>query len=341
MLDIEKTEDLIGYLRRAGRIDSNETPRCQPLAGGVSNRTVWVERENGEAWVLKQALEKLRVPTEWLCSPERVHREALGMRWLSELAPPGSIPALLFEDRDTHLIAMEAVAHPHENWKTRLLRGEIDDESISQFGELLGAIHRNAWRLRDELRPRFADDAYFLHLRLNPYYRFSAEQVPEANSFVSALIDETLREKRTLTHGDYSPKNILVRENRLILLDHEVIHWGDPAFDVGFGMTHLLSKAHHLPRHRQAFTEAALTFWNTYSLAARDMLESAPGIEDRSVRHTLACLLARVAGRSLLEYLSDDERERQKNVVISMLTNSPTTMLDLIQRFSERIALCP
>ena len=68
------------------------------LAGGVSNRTVLVERESGEAWVVKQALAKLRVQVDWFSSPERIHREADGLRWLAQFAPPGSITPLVFED---------------------------------------------------------------------------------------------------------------------------------------------------------------------------------------------------------------------------------------------------
>ena len=58
-------------------------------------------------------------------------------------------------------------------------------------------------------------------------------------------------------HGDYSPKNVLVHDGRLVLLDHEVIHFGDPGFDLGFSLTHLLSKAHHLPAERENFATAA------------------------------------------------------------------------------------
>ncbi len=61
-------------------------------------------------------------------------------------------------------------------------------------------------------------------------------------------------------HGDYSPKNILIHKDRLVLLDHEVIHFGDPAFDLGFSMTHFLSKAHHLPAQRREFASAAGSF---------------------------------------------------------------------------------
>src|SRR5205823_8859415 len=92
-LDIEQPDALVAYLRRSGRIGPDECPRVRVLAGGVSNRTVLVERRapagHAEAWVLKQALPKLRVPVDWFSSPARIHREALGLRWLARLAPPG------------------------------------------------------------------------------------------------------------------------------------------------------------------------------------------------------------------------------------------------------------
>jgi 5-methylthioribose kinase len=129
-------------------------------------------------------------------------------------------------------------------------------------------------------------------------------------------------------HGDYSPKNVLVHNGRLILLDHEVIHWGDPAFDLGFSMTHLLSKAHHLTQHRAAFLNAAQHYWDVYDDASN---------ESRAVRHTLGCLLARVAGRSPLEYLNEDERVRQKGAVLKLMAAPPQKIRDLIEGF----AACP
>src|SRR5687768_18614144 len=119
-LDIENADALVAYLRREGRIEPDETPRVRVLAGGVSNRTVLVERASGEAWVLKQALAKLRVKVDWFSDPARIGREALALKYLPELAPPGAITPLVFEDPSHHLLAMRAVPQPHENWKTML-----------------------------------------------------------------------------------------------------------------------------------------------------------------------------------------------------------------------------
>jgi 5-methylthioribose kinase len=335
-LDIEQPGALVAYLRRSGRIGADECPRVRILAGGVSNRTVLVERRApagpGEAWVLKQALPKLRVPVDWFSSPARIHREALGLRWLARLAPPGTITPLVFEDHDRHLLAMRAVPQPHENWKAMLLAGRLDGDHVAQFGRLLGTIHRAAYQQREQVAPAFDDRSFFESLRLEPYYGYTATQAPEAAPFLGALVEETRARRLTLVHGDYSPKNVLVHRGRLVLLDHEVIHFGDPAFDLGFSLTHLLSKAHHLPEHRDEFGAAARQYWQVYRRALGPV-PWADELEARAVRHTLGCLLGRVAGRSPLEYLDAGERARQRAAVLALLPDPPETVSDLVSRF--------
>jgi aminoglycoside phosphotransferase (APT) family kinase protein len=335
-LDIEQPAALTAYLRRAGRIAPDEEPALRALSGGVSNRTVLVERSTGQAWVLKQALAKLRVPVDWFSSPERIHREALGLRWLVQLAPPGAIPGFVFEDQEQHLLAMEAVPQPHDNWKTLLLAGQVSDNHVQQFGRLLAHIHCNAYERRDEVARIFHDRSFFESLRLEPYYGYTAAQVPPAAPFLHALMDETRARRVTLVHGDYSPKNILVYQERLILLDHEVIHFGDPAFDLGFSLTHLLSKAHHLLDHRLQFAAAARRYWQVYRQSIGEA-EWAHDLEAYAARHTLACLLARVAGRSPLEYLNASERTRQREAVLSLISNTPSTIVQLIEQWLQEI----
>ncbi|MEX0715139.1 MAG: phosphotransferase [Planctomycetaceae bacterium] len=335
-LDIERPEALLAYLRAAGHVAPDETPVLRRLDGGVSNRTMWIARPNGETWVVKQALAKLRVQVDWFSSPERIHREADGLRWLQELAPPGTVPRLVFEDHAAHLIAMEAVPEPHSNWKSLLLDGELERDHVTQFAVLLAMIHANSFHRRDAVRPVFVDRGFFESLRLEPYYGYTAEQVPAARAFLSELIAATRQRACTLVHGDYSPKNVLVHAGRLTLLDHEVIHWGDPAFDLGFSITHFLSKANHLPHRRADFANAARHHWATYfdRVAAEPWADE---LETLAARHTLACLLARVRGRSPLEYLSESSRRRQEAVVVALLDDPPPTIDRLISRFVQDI----
>ncbi len=331
-LDIENPAMLIDYLRREEHILPNEVPAIEPLTGGVSNRTMLVVRENGEAWVVKQALAKLRVAVDWFSDPERIHREAAGLRALVTLLPAGVIPPLIFEDQREHLLGMAAVAQPHENWKSLLLAGQVEPEQMMQFGQILGTIHRRATENQAELAPLFRDRTFFESLRLEPYYAYTAAEVPPAAPFLAELIAATRRRTLTLVHGDYSPKNLLLRNGQLVLLDYEVIHWGDPAFDLGFSLTHLLSKAHHLPALRSTFAMSAEIYWQAY-LAALDNVPWRDELEAWVVQQTLACLLARVAGRSPLEYLSASERQSQQRALLSLLPQPPHTVKQLINAF--------
>jgi 5-methylthioribose kinase len=336
MLDIEQPGDLLAYLRQSGHIAPDETPTVERLAGGVSSRTVRVTRASGEAWVLKQSLAQLRVSVEWFSDPQRIHTEAAALRWMPQLAPAGAAPALIFEDHAEHLLAMQAVPQPHENWKSRLLAGGLAERHVLAFGRLLAGIHRHSSERLDELAPDFSDKRFFETLRVEPYYRYTATQVPAAAKFLAQLIDDTLAQHAALVHGDYSPKNVLIYADRLVLLDYEVAHIGDPAFDLGFSLTHLLSKAHHLAAQRADFGKAAAAYWRAYAEA----LGAVPwreGLEARAVRHTLGCLLARVAGRSPLEYLSPAERARQRAAVLALLPAPPLTVAELVERFLEQV----
>lgn len=335
-LDIENFPALLEYLRRTGCIGPDEQPRLTNLAGGVSNRTVLLDRADGESWVLKQALEQLRVRVDWHSDPRRIEREAAGMRVLAGIAPPGSITPLVFLDPAEHLLAMLAVPSPHENWKAMLMAGRVEPDHVRQFAHLLAMVHRAGNEQRRRLAPQFDDRSYFETLRLEPYYLYSAQRMPAVQSFLTRLVDDTRSTRYTLVHGDYSPKNILVHEGRLVLLDHEVIHFGDGAFDLGFAMTHLLSKAHALPKHRGQFREAAELFWETY----RNQVGDAGGseLEERACRHTLGCLLARCIGRSPLEYLAPEAAARQANVASLMMDDPPPKVSLLIDRFVRGIA---
>ena len=334
--DIEDFDGLRDYLTTRGYIKSGETVSFTNLRGGVSNRTVKVAWTDGRGWVLKQALAKLRVDVDWFSSPERIGVEAKALRCLNRLAPPGTTPAFIFEDLTQHLMGMEAIPEEHENWKNVLLSGRIISDHFEQFGLLLGAIHRRSSEAISEVRQLFSDTTYFENLRLEPYYLYAARNTEEASGFLNALAQETVLHKDCLVHGDFSPKNTLIYQNKLILLDYEVVHVGDPGFDLGFALTHFLSKAHHLPTERYRLACAAELFWQVYREEIAQ-LNWAKELEQRVVRHTLGCLLARVAGKSPLEYLTSAEMIRQRDAVLALMREPPASVPKLIAEFIRKI----
>jgi len=335
-LDIERLEELQAYLRAQGILDPEDRPAMCVLSGGVSNRAVLVEIPPRAPFVVKQALSRLRVATEWRAEPARIHREARALEYLCALVPRGSVPKLLFEDRRHHLIGMSAVPQPHRNWKELLLEGQLSLNHVGQFAALLGTIHSKSSADPVLARGEFADRSFFESLRLEPYYRYAAQEIVATRPFFGRLIEETLTARLALVHGDYSPKNILIYREGLVLLDHEVVHFGDPAFDVGFSLTHLLSKALHVTCSRRDFLEAARIYVRRY-LECLDRIEWRDELEPRAVRHTLGCLLARVVGRSPLEYLSPAEQQTQLRFVLQWIPHPQPRLCALIDAFSEEL----
>lgn len=335
-LNIEHKAELIDYLREKGHVKPAEELKVKILPGGVSNRTIWLERADGSSWVIKQALEKLRVQVDWYSHPRRIHQEALGLEWFARFCPKGSVPELLFFDGAEHLLAMEAVPVPHENYKTQLLREHIQPKYFEQLGKMLGRIHAQAEQKKTEMAAAFAEYSFFESLRLEPYYEYTAEQLPAAGDFLHELCRSCRSHRYTLVHGDYSPKNILLQQNRLVLLDYEVAHYGDGTFDIGFMMTHLLSKAHHLAQSRAKLFQGAKFFWKAYASGVAGHWDAQR--ESRAVDHTLACLLARVHGRSPLEYLSPEEQHFQTETTMQLIAQRPGTLPTLIESFASNLS---
>src|SRR5205814_5530763 len=90
---------------------------------------------------------------------------------------------------------------------------------------------------------------------------------------------------------------------------------------------------HHLVHWRALFVSAAHVYVNRYLQSLEAVAWRTP-LEQRAVRHALACLLARVAGRSPLEYLTQQERAVQLRISRDLIANPPHLLADLIVRFS-------
>jgi 5-methylthioribose kinase len=329
-MNVEEPASLKSYLAERGYT----LGESHILAGGVSNLTVLVRLTDGSSMVVKQARDQLRSAVEWKCDPGRIRQEALAMEWLSRWTPAGSIPRLLFLDTANHILAMEAIPQPHDEWKKLLLSGQIHLDHFSKFGELLAAIHRGSYLERAEVEPIFRDQSFFFSLRLEAYYLYAADHEPRAAAFLRELVRETQARRFALVHGDYSPKNVLVRGDRLVLLDHEAANFGEPTFDVGFALTHFLSKALHLREHRELLRAGAHEFWRAYRRGLPAIPELAD-VSERAVRHTLGCLMGRVAGKSLLEYMSPNERDTQRAIVLRCIEKLPAGIEDLIDQFTD------
>jgi 5-methylthioribose kinase len=292
------------------------------LGGGVSNTVLLIEA-NGQRFILKQSLAKLRVEQEWYSDRARVFRESSALRQLAAFLPPRAVPEVLFEDCDNFLFAMTAAPPQAETWKAQLLRGSASQDVAGQAGSILGKMIAATWRdpgFEDE----FGDQTVFDQLRIDPYYRSTAMRHPNLAARLAELIAESSRRRFSLVHGDWSPKNLLISDSGVMAIDFEVIHYGDPSFDAAFLLNHLLLKSFYLPRWRSRYHAAAASFWSTLR---QHLPQEADWFEAATIRHLGALMLARVDGKSPAEYIREEAlKQRIRHFAHALILEPPATI---------------
>jgi 5-methylthioribose kinase len=300
------------YLAGQGLWPRGAPMSVRELGGGVSNTVLLVEGKgpDGEErrWVVKQSLEKLRVKDDWRSERSRIFREAEAIQALSPVLGPGSVPQVVHVGLDDYLFVMTAAPAGSATWKEALLEGQVDADVSRQAGKLL-ALMISGSQLDPSFQAAFADRAVFDQLRIDPYYRTTAARHPDVGPLIRKLIDDSWQIRSAIVHGDFSPKNILVRNSHIFLIDFEVVHWGDPAFDAGFLLNHLFLKAFHQPQYARAYFSSAGDFWA--ELAAGTAGAPLVDFEKMTVRHLGALMLARIDGKSPVEYIRGDTRKEQ------------------------------
>lgn len=300
--------------------------RVSELTGGVSNIVLLVEHPAGR-FVLKQALPQLRVEQEWFSDIRRIFREAEALRILAPMLPPGSVPEVLFEDRENYAFAMTAAPEGAESWKALLMRNEADSSIAEQAGVILGTLMRRSWNSADMART-FTDITIFDELRLDPYYRRLMALHPNLSVQIGNLIESCRTRKICLVHGDWSPKNILVRDAKAMAIDFEVIHFGDPSFDAAFLLNHLLLKTFYGIAGAPMLAEA---FWN----ALRTEMPDAPWFESATIAQLGGLLLARIDGKSPAEYIRDPQLKQQiRSFAHDLIVRSPSSIGEVWERYA-------
>lgn len=339
------TSNAITYLRERGLVGSQEVVKVRKLTGGVSNAVLYVARSDDEDFVLKQAREQLQVADPWFCSVERILREIEVLRVCERVLQPAddtataaaTTPRLLFTDRDNFLFTMSAVAS-HETWKEQLLRGTADLATSAACGCLLGRLHAGTQHGAG-LPESFSNRDFFEDLRVDPYYRQVARVHPELQGAIDILIRSVYDHQECLVHGDFSPKNLLVDAGGLVLVDFEVGHFGDPAFDLGFFLAHLLLKSFHARPDHASYLALIERFWDSYAVQVRPVANSGQweSLCRRTIVNLAGCLLARVDGKSRVEYLADAQRDQVRRFARQLLLAPPPSLAAVVQQAGKTL----
>jgi len=286
-----------------------EARRMDALGGGVSCDVIAVDLADGRRVVVKRALPKLRVAADWRAPPERSAAEVAWIRMVARI-DPGWVPRVLAEDPARHLFVMAFLPFPV--WKTQLAAGMVDIGFAAEAGRRLARIHA-------EPASGFGNSAQFRALRIEPYLLFTADRHPDVAARIRGIAAGVAQARIAVMHGDVSPKNILAGAEGPIFLDAETACLGDPAFDLAFCLNHLLLKGVWHPEHAPALNAAFAALVEGYAPDA--------AMAERSAALLAALLLARVDGKSPVEYLTEDrQRDLVRACAIPLLKQAPESL---------------
>jgi aminoglycoside phosphotransferase (APT) family kinase protein len=325
---------LVPLLRKAGLDVSIRS--IVPFTGGVSSDIVRVDLGDGSVVCAKRALPRLKVAGVWEAPLERNHYEIAWLKLAASIVPKVA-PKVLGEDELNGIALLEFLApQDYLVWKDELLAGRFEARIPDAVASALSRIHTATWK-RECIAREFPTDRMFDALRLAPYLRTLAERTPDLADCITNVADEISATHVALVHGDVSPKNILISRQSAqpVLLDAECAWFGDPAFDAAFCMNHLFLKAIHVRAIRPQLVVAAGRFFATW-------LAGLPGdcrtdVEQRLARLLPCLLLARVDGKSPVEYLDENERAAVRAVSRPLIAEPAHSVDALIRRFVESL----
>ena len=314
---------ILAALRRIGIIGAGETARCRPLEGGVSS-DIWLVELPGRRLCVKRALPQLKTAQRWEAPVARNHYEFAWFREAGRICPD-AVPPLVGEDAEAGLFGMEYLDPAwFPVWKNQLRDGLADPATAAAVGARLALIH-GATAGDGAIARRFATDDNFYAIRLEPYLIATGRAHPDLTDKLAALAAATAGARLALVHGDVSPKNILIGPRGPVFLDAECAWYGDPAFDLAFCLNHLLLKCLWVPA-------AAGGFLGCFDRLADDYLgavgwEPRAALESRAARLLPGLFLARVDGKSPVEYLTQATDKARVRRVARAFLDRPTTRL--------------
>jgi aminoglycoside phosphotransferase (APT) family kinase protein len=288
--------EFLDCLRRDGWVRDRRA-RLTPLSGGVSSEIYLVE-DGDSQFVVKRALARLKVKDDWFADVSRNASEWAFIECVGSFLPE-AVPQVRLANHEMGYFGMEFLGDDFANWKALLLRGVVEVKHARMAGRILGEIHRRTTG-RDDLRQRFDTTTNFHQLRTAPYLLTTGGRHPDLQELFVAEAMRLEATRECLIHGDFSPKNILIRAERMVLLDCEVAWYGDPAFDVAFLLNHLFLKGIYHAPHDLGFASMIGEFWTSYVASRQSVAED---WEMRVTRLLLMLMLARMDGKSPVEYL--------------------------------------
>jgi S-methyl-5-thioribose kinase len=303
--------NLSDYLRGIGLLGRDETAQIEPAGDGNIN---WVRRVRARdrSFIVKQARLHLERFPEYEAPTERIVCEARYYETVRALDRDGVCPALLHFDPDACVLVLEDLGDA-PRLEAVLARGDDARDVATRLARFLGLVHAAtagdaslaAHFPNDGMRRLHGDHIFTLPFAPNEFplaapVRARAEAIWRDGRIAAVARDayaEYLDRADALVHADVQATNVLVAPRGAVLLDAEIAHAGDPAFDLGTLFAHLWLPA--VARGRASDADAAIRAARTAYTSANAKLEA------RARRYAAIELLRRTIGAARVAAVAD------------------------------------
>jgi 5-methylthioribose kinase len=254
--------NLPDYLGKLGLRGPGEAVAVEPAGDGNIN---WVRRvrigaaaaPRGRSWIVKQARPALERFPEYRAPTERILYEQRYVETARRFDADGVLPRIEAFDGGARVLVLEDLGAA-ERLDAALARGADASAAAARLGGFLGRVHAGtrdpalaAAFANDAMRRLHGDHIFVLPLRPNDF-PLPPALLPRARSLAGdaelvriadAAYARYLEPRGALVHADVQAGNVLLAPAGPKLLDAEIAHVGDPAFDVGTLLAHLLLPA--------------------------------------------------------------------------------------------------
>lgn len=301
--------DLGPYLESVGIIPRNSSVVVTRAGDGNIN---WVRRvvAGNQAWIVKQARPALEAFPEYAVSTERIVFEARYFEVARPFDRDGILPRIEHFDPEARVLVLEDLTQA-TRLDAAIVAGRDFSAALSRLTAFLGRVHAGTGRPElasrfenSEMRRLHGDHIFSLPFRENdfPLTPAVAERGLQvrADATLVATIDAAfvryLESNACLVHADVQPTNVLLTPNAAKLLDAEIAHLGDPAFDIGVLLAHL--RIAEIAHPTSASTLAAV--WSSYASQFDEASFAA------AARYAGIEMLRRTLGAARVPAVSDD-----------------------------------
>jgi len=246
--------NLPAYLENLGLVPHASDVKVLPAGDGNIN---WVRRAVasgiGRSWVVKQARPALEAFPQYSAPTNRIAFEAGYFERVASFDDDRVCPRIEHFDAANCVLVLEDLSDCQRMDSLLGLNRDVCSAAAS-IARFLGRVHD---RTADgdlavsfqncEMQRLHGDHIFLLPYRkndfpLSPAIAEVAASIREnANmvSIIDAAYQRYLEPSGALIHADVQPTNILVGRDGPKLLDAEIAHVGDPAFDIGILLAHL------------------------------------------------------------------------------------------------------